>query len=105
VEATAALILVAIVGPQFVPKVSGDHVAHLVQTNFPVSNGYPSDWMKTHAAEMDRLEQISIEAAQKSPGIVVWPEVPAPFSLQDADFHLRALRIARAERGMDSWWV
>ena len=95
VEATAALILVAIVGPQFVPKVSGDHVAHLVQTNFPVSNGYPSDWMKTHAAEMDRLEQISIEAAQKSPGIVVWPEVPAPFSLQDADFHLRALRIAR----------
>jgi len=95
VGATAALILVAIVGPQFVPKVSGDHVAHLVQTNFPVSNGYPSDWMKTHAAEMDRLEQISIEAAQKSPGIVVWPEVPAPFSLQDADFHLRALRIAR----------
>jgi apolipoprotein N-acyltransferase len=95
VGATAALILVAIVGPQFVPKVSGDHVAHLVQTNFPVSNGYPSDWMKTHAAEMDRLEQISIEAAQKSPGIVVWPEVPAPFSLQDADFHLRAMRIAR----------
>jgi apolipoprotein N-acyltransferase len=50
--------------------------------------------MKTHAAEMDQLEQISIEAAQKSPGVVVWPEVPAPFSLQDADFHSRAMRIA-----------
>jgi len=93
--ATAALLFVAIVGPQFVPKVSGDHVSHLVQTNFPVANGYPSDWMKTHAGEMDRLEQISIDAAQKTPGIVVWPEVPAPFSLQDADFHSRAVRIAR----------
>jgi apolipoprotein N-acyltransferase len=93
--ATATLIVIAFAGPQFVPKVSGDHVAHLVQTNFPVSNGYPPDWMKTHAAEMDQLEQISIDAAQKTPGIIVWPEVPAPFSLQDADFHSRAMRIAR----------
>ncbi len=93
--ATAALFVIAIVGPQFVPKALADHIAHLVQTNFPVSNGYPSDWMKTHAAEMDQLEQISIEAAQKNPGVVVWPEVPAPFSLQDADFHSRAMRIAR----------
>jgi apolipoprotein N-acyltransferase len=93
--ATATLIVIALVGPLFVPKASGDHVAHLVQTNFPVSNGYPSDWMKTHASEMDQLERISIDAAQKTPGIVVWPEVPAPFSLQDADFHARALRIAR----------
>ena len=92
---TAALVLVAIVGPRLVPAASGDHVAHLVQTNFPVSNGYPSDWMQTHAREMDQLEQISIDAAQKTPGIVVWPEVPAPFSLQDADFHSRAMRIAR----------
>ena len=93
--ATAALILIALAGPQFVPRTSANHVAHLVQTNFPVSNGYPTDWMKTHAAEMDQLEQISIDAAQKASGIVVWPEVPAPFSLQDADFHARAQRIAR----------
>jgi apolipoprotein N-acyltransferase len=51
--------------------------------------------MQTHAREMDQLEQMSIAAAQKKPGIVVWPEVPAPFSLQDADFHSRAQRIAR----------
>jgi apolipoprotein N-acyltransferase len=93
--ATVTLIIIALAGPQFVPKVSGDHIAHLVQTNFPVSNGYPPDWMKTHVGEMDQLERISIDAAQKTPGIVVWPEVPAPFSLQDADFHLRAMRIAR----------
>lgn len=95
VGATAALILIAFVGPRFVPQASAGHVAHLVQTNFPVSNGYPSDWMQTHASEMDQLETISIGAAQKVPGIVVWPEVPAPFSLQDANFHSRAARIAR----------
>ncbi len=55
--------------------------------------------MQTHVAEMDQLEQLSIGAAQKAPGIVVWPEVPAPFSLQDEKFRSRALRIARGAGG------
>ena len=90
-----ALLLVAIAGPRFVPQALPDHVAHLVQTNFPVSYSYPANWMRGHAADMDQLEQISIGAAQQSPAIVVWPEVPAPFSLQDADFRARAQWIAR----------
>ncbi len=89
------LIIIAILGPRYVPQSHADHIAHLVQTNFPVSNVYPSNWMQTHAADMNQLEEISVGAAQKIPGIVVWPEVPAPFSLQDADFRSRALRIAR----------
>jgi apolipoprotein N-acyltransferase len=93
--ATAALLAIGLAGPHFVPQAAADHVAHLVQTNFPVSNGYPSDWMATHAGEMDQLEKISIGAAQEIPGIVVWPEVPAPFSLQDANFLARAQRMAR----------
>jgi apolipoprotein N-acyltransferase len=92
--ATAALILVALLGPRLVPKAPADSVAHLVQTNFPVSLNYPSDWMQAHAGEMDELEALSITAAQKSPGLVVWPEVPAPFSLQDGKFHARAMTIA-----------
>ena len=32
---------------------------------------------------------------KKFPGVVVWPEVPAPFSLQDGNFLARAQRIAR----------
>jgi apolipoprotein N-acyltransferase len=99
VAASGVLILAAIVGPRYVPQARADHVAHLVQTNFPVSNGYPSNWMQAHAAEMGQLEQISIEAAQKVPGVVVWPEVPAPFSLQDVNFQSRALRIARGAAG------
>ncbi|MGH9681762.1 MAG: apolipoprotein N-acyltransferase, partial [Candidatus Acidiferrales bacterium] len=92
--ATAALFLIGLAGPRFVPHAQADHVAHLVQTNFPVSNGYPSNWMALHAADMDQLERISVSAARKEPGIVVWPEVPAPFSLQDWDFFSRAKRIA-----------
>ncbi len=99
IGANALLIVIAVVGPRYVPHASADHVAHLVQTNFPVSNGYPSNWMQTHAQEMDQLEQISIGAAQKVPGVVIWPEVPAPFSLQDANFHARAARIARGASG------
>jgi apolipoprotein N-acyltransferase len=95
IGANAVLFVIALAGPRFVPQAHADHVAHLVQTNFPVSNGYPSNWMQVHAAEMDQLESISIGAAQKVPGIVVWPEVPAPFSLQDANFQARAVRIAR----------
>jgi apolipoprotein N-acyltransferase len=93
--ATVALIVIGLAGPRFVPRAGADRVAHLVQTNFPVSNGYPANWMQLHAAEMDQLEQISIGSAQKTPGLVVWPEVPAPFSLQEANFLVRAQRIAR----------
>jgi apolipoprotein N-acyltransferase len=93
---TAALLVIAFAGPRFVPQAPANHVAHLVQTNFQVSMNYPDDWMRTHAPELDELEQIGIGAAQKIPGIVVWPEVPAPFSLQDGLFLTRATRVARS---------
>jgi apolipoprotein N-acyltransferase len=93
------LFVIAVAGPRFIPQARADHVAHLVQTNFPVALNYPSDWMQLHAPEMDQLEAISIGAAQKTPGIVVWPEVPAPFSLQDRDFQMRAVRMARGAGG------
>jgi len=96
---TAALMAIALAGPRFVPQAPADHMAHLVQTNFPVSMNYPADWMQTHATDLDDLERGSIEAAQKNPGIVVWPEVPAPFSLQDAAFLNRARQIARGAGG------
>jgi apolipoprotein N-acyltransferase len=99
IAANVLLIVIAGLGPRYIPQAQANQVAHLVQTNFPVSNGYPSNWMQVHAAEMDQLETISIGAAKKAPGIVVWPEVPAPFSLQDGSFQGRALRIARGAGG------
>jgi apolipoprotein N-acyltransferase len=97
--ATIVLAVIALAGPRFVPQAPADHIAHLVQTNFPVSMNYPADWMQAHASELDQLEQISVSAAQKIPGVVVWPEVPAPFSLQDGRFLPRATRIARGAGG------
>ena len=50
--------------------------------------------MQIHAADMQQLESLSVDAARKSPGLIVWPEVPAPFTLQDPQFTAIAQRIA-----------
>ena len=68
---------------------------NVLQTNFEQYYEYPPDWMQVHSGDLDQLEQISVDAARKSPGLVVWPESPAPFSLQDANFATRAKRIAQ----------
>ena len=91
---TLALIVIAISG-YLVPIATPHHIAHLVQTNFPQSEQYPSDWMQVHAGELDQLAQISVDAAKKTPGLIVWPEVPAPFSMQDPSFASRMVRIAK----------
>ena len=61
--------------------------------------------MDVHAGEMAELERISVDAARQSPGLIVWPEVPAPFSLADPKF----ARIARSHCcGLGqaiSWWA
>lgn len=92
--ASLILIVVGVVGRYLVPREEPDHTAHLVQTNFPQSEEYPADWGVIHAGELDELERISVDAAITTPGIIVWPEVPAPFSLQDSAFAARARRIA-----------
>jgi apolipoprotein N-acyltransferase len=98
VGVTAVLLLAAGFGARFVPVPQARFVAHLVQSNFPQSPSFPTDWMERHAGEIDELERLSIAAGGKSPGLVIWPEVPAPFYLQDAGFAARAARIARAAR-------
>jgi apolipoprotein N-acyltransferase len=97
---TAALILVAAGGRYLVPSESPRFIAHLVQTNFAQSYDYPPNWMQVHAADLDELAQISVDAARRNPGLIVWPESPAPFSMQDADFAARAKQIAR-DSGVD----
>ena len=96
--ATVVLLAVALLGHRFVPLEQPRHLARLVQTNFPQSPSYPADWMERHAADLDELERLSIGPPKNSVGLVVWPEVPAPFSLQDPKFAVRAERIARASQ-------
>jgi apolipoprotein N-acyltransferase len=95
---TGLLVLVGVGGKYVVPVAVPHHVAHLVQTDFPQSEEYPSNWMQIHAAELDQLNRISVDAARESPmrpSLIVWPEVPAPFSMQDPNFSRRAQEIAR----------
>src|ERR1700730_14481474 len=59
---------------------------------------------------MSQIEALSISAGsaggagatgaagEKGPSLIVWPEVPAPFSMQRANFVERAERIARESR-------
>ncbi len=91
---TLVLVAVSIGGAYLVPQATPHYVAHLVQTNFPQSESYPSDWLQVHAGELDQLERISVDAAHRVPGIIIWPEVPAPFSFEEALFAQRAERIA-----------
>jgi apolipoprotein N-acyltransferase len=92
---TALLLAVALIGPRFVPRAQASQVAHLVQTDLPQSMEYPANWDALHAGDMSELDRISIAAGQKDHGLVVWPEVPAPLSLSQADFARRARDIAR----------
>ena len=98
IVATAALILIAFGGRYFVPAAPAHHVAQLVQTDFPQSEEYPANWIEIHAPDLDQLERISVGSAQNAPehpSLIVWPEVPAPFSFEDPAFTQRAQRIAR----------
>ena len=95
ISTAAVLVLIAIGGRRLVPSETPRFVAHLVQTNFAQSYSYPDNWMEQHSADLDQLEQISVAAARRTPGLVVWPESPAPFTLQDPDFGARARRIAQ----------
>ena len=92
---TVLLLAVALIGPRFVPTAQASQVAHLVQTDLPQSMEYPANWDALHAGDMSELDRISIAAGQKDHGLVVWPEVPAPLSLSQADFARRAQEIAR----------
>ncbi len=92
---TAALILIALGGGYFIPRAAPRYLAHLVQTNFEEHYTYPNDWLQRHAPDMDAVHDISVNAAKAAPGLIVWPEVPAPFSFNDPNFAARAQKIAR----------
>ena len=95
IVAAAALILFGVGGSYAVPAAQPHFIAHLVQTNFPQSEEYPPNWDALHAGELDELAQIGVEAAKRQPGIIIWPEAPAPLSLQDPSFAQRAARMAQ----------
>jgi apolipoprotein N-acyltransferase len=91
------LLMTIFFGPKWVPPASASHYARLVQLNFPEEPSYPPDWFEIHKAEMEEIEQISLARGAESPDLIVWPEVPAPFSFQDSRFAAPAEELARKD--------
>lgn len=88
------VVSAVLVGDQFVPLEQPDHVAVLVQTNFPQSISYPPDWLDRHVGELNELETMSADASRRTRGMIVWPECPAPFYWQDPRFTALISRLA-----------
>jgi apolipoprotein N-acyltransferase len=86
VSAAVLLLIVMIAGPPFVPRPVANHMARAVQLNFPEAEEYPSDWFTLHASDMDEIQRLSLAPSTGHPDLLVWPEVPAPFSFQDSRF-------------------
>ena len=91
------ILLVMLIGPRFVPRAEAHHVARVVQPNFPEINQYVGDWYGDHSSDLAELEQLSLRASPNSPApdLLVWPEVPAPFSFQDPHFGPYISNLAR----------
>jgi apolipoprotein N-acyltransferase len=90
----AALVFIGLVGPRFVPQAAAHHYARAVQTNFPEAMEYPADWFQKHASDLDEIERLSLAPSNHQTDLLVWPEAPAPFSFEDAQFARRASLLA-----------
>ena len=89
----AAVILVSMFLPVPAAKSAGDPIpVRLVQTNISLDQ----PWKKPESDQLlDELATLS-SSPSSQPRLVVWPETPAPFYLnEDADFRTRMQAVAR----------
>lgn len=84
----APLLLVMAIGPRFVPRAEAQHLARVVQPNFPEKTEYVGDWYADHRADLAELAKLSLRPSpgELQPDLLIWPEAPAPFSFQDPHF-------------------
>ncbi|PYT90659.1 MAG: apolipoprotein N-acyltransferase [Acidobacteria bacterium] len=92
--AAAILLIVMLVGPRTVPQAKAQHLARAVQLNFPEVPEYPSEWFAQNAAQLQEIEKLSLAPSAEKPDLLVWPEVPAPFSFEDSQFATLASNLA-----------
>jgi apolipoprotein N-acyltransferase len=93
---TGAVVPAAIVGYRFVPTVIPQRVAHLVQPDLPQHPAGPGPAVERHAEDLDDLVEMSVAAASRTPGPIVWPEVPIALFVEDRRFAERAAAITRS---------
>ena len=97
---TASLAAAAILqAGQFVkpPVLAGDHGVTLVQSNIPIlDDPWTLEYLQQTLSELRALSTRPPQSPPGSPGLIIWPETPAPFYA--TDLHLRATlgEVARA---------
>jgi apolipoprotein N-acyltransferase len=84
--AAAILVVAMVVGPRLVPQAKAQHFARAVQLNFPEVPEYPTDWFAKNAGQLEDVKKMSLALGAEKPDLLVWPEAPAPFSFEDAQF-------------------
>lgn len=92
--AAAILGIAMLTGPHLVPDAKGQHVARAVQLNFPEVEEYPPNWFPKNTAQLDEIAKLSLSPSAEKPDLLVWPEAPAPFSFEDAQFAKMASNLA-----------
>ena len=99
----AAIVLQAgrLVHPSSLPVDKG---ATMVQANVPILD--PSEWTLDHLTQtLDSLSALSVRPEHTkpgTPGLILWPESPAPFFA--TDLHVRSA-LANVARGTDSYII
>ena len=91
---SVCLAIAPVVTPRLIPAAQAQHFARAVQLNFPETPSYGSNWFLTHASELQEAQRISLTDSEKKPDLLIWPEAPAPFSYQDAQFATMARTLA-----------
>lgn len=85
------------------PEFPADHTATLVQSNIPAidERDWTRQYFQTTVQELTKLSEPNLDgsnpgaASSKTPGLVVWPESPAPFYDNDAPFRDTISNVAR----------
>jgi apolipoprotein N-acyltransferase len=90
----AVILAIMLIGGRFVPNPKVNHFARAVQPNFPEVDSYPPNWFETHKEDLDELDELSLDSSPHHPDLIIWPEVPAPFSWQDNRFSKIASSLA-----------
>ncbi len=99
IEAIAVALLLQLMALIRLPAPPADHTALLVQANIPILQ--PSQWTPEYfQGTLHDLVRISVSAAERSsrkPELVIWPESPAPFYMDELQFQAAVAAVARGD--------
>jgi len=85
------------------PAVAGDHGVTLVQSNIPIlDDPWSLDYLQQTLGELRALSVRPAQAQPGTPGLIIWPESPAPFFA--TDLHLRST-LGEVARSTDSYII